>query len=149
MDYWQFEDEWFSIRLPNNWAEYEDEEGTFAFFNTDDWTGNLRITPLRWANKTGDNKAAEYIKEEAIENEGAVITKIRDWKAAFYTKSLDDGNFMYYWVTGIGNNTFLCSFTVDKSFLNTKKHEEELLIVEDILNSIQLTAPNSSLKNKG
>jgi hypothetical protein len=138
MDYWQFHDEWFSVKLPKNWAEYEDEKDTFAFFNTDEWTGNLRITPMTFTNKEEEKKAEKYIKEEAIENNGAVITKVREWEAAFYTKSLSDGNFMYYWVTGIGNQIFICSFTTDQGFLNTKKHEEELLIVKDILNSLQI-----------
>ena len=137
---WQFESEWFSIILPENWAEYEDDEGTFAFFNAHEWTGNLRLTPIRYSSRKDENEAAKYIRKESTKNEGAVITKVGDWDAAFYTKSLDDGNFMYYWVTGTGNIIILCSFTIDKSFLNTKKHEEELLIVEGILNSIQLTS---------
>lgn len=125
------------MELPNNWSEYEDEEGTFAFFNTYRWTGNFRITPMRWM-KDGEHKASQYIRNEALENEGAILTKIRDWETAFYTKGLDDGNFMYYWVTGEGNTIFLCSFTIDKTFLNTQEHKEELLIVEDILKSIRI-----------
>ncbi|TPG41712.1 DUF3805 domain-containing protein [Flavobacterium pectinovorum] len=33
----------YTIVLPENWDEYEDEKNTNAFFDITEWTGNLRI----------------------------------------------------------------------------------------------------------
>jgi hypothetical protein len=45
---------------------------------------------------------------------------------------------IYFWVTGVRNYIFLCSFTVDKDMVGTKKHDNELVIVEEILNNISI-----------
>ncbi len=57
----------FSLTLPQYWEEYDDgEESTFAFFNSNSWTGNFRITPLYWTQHTDNktNKCLEFIEEE-------------------------------------------------------------------------------------
>ena len=38
----------YSIILPYNWSEYElvDEKNTNGFFDTSEWTGNLRVKTL-------------------------------------------------------------------------------------------------------
>lgn len=52
----------YSIDLPKNWSEYEleDEKNTNGFFDTSEWTGNLRITSL---NIQVENPT-EFIKNE-------------------------------------------------------------------------------------
>ena len=136
MNYWEFTsvNNWFSTMLPENWSEYEDDEGTYAFFNTDEWSGNLRITPYRWEGDS--NKAAEYINDELNNNPDAVAIKIGDWNAAFYSRETSDDSLIYFWATGGGNHLFLCSFTVDKNMFGTEKHDKELSIVEEVLNNI-------------
>jgi len=136
MSYWEFtsSNNWFSTKLPKNWSEYEDEEGTYAFFNTDEWSGNLRITPYRWPDDS--DKAPEYIKDELNDNPNAVAIKIGDWDAAFYSKEAKDDCLIYFWAMGIRNHLFLCSFTVDKNMVGTEKHDKELNIVENVLNNI-------------
>jgi hypothetical protein len=138
MNYWKFSSpaNWFSTTLPENWAEYDDEEGTYAFFNTDKWSGNFRITPFRW--EGNPNKAIEYISSELKENANAVAIKIGDWDAAFYSKKATDGTLIYFWTTGTQNYVFLCSFSVDMDMIGTDLHEQELAVVENILNNIEL-----------
>ena len=67
---------WFSMKLPDEWEEYEDDnEGTYAFFNTKSWSGNLRITPLRISN-ADNNMVVEFLKSELEKNEGALQINI-------------------------------------------------------------------------
>ena len=63
MNYWDFisDNKRFKVKLPENWAEYDDAENTYAFFNTEKWSGNLRITHFRWQNTdAGIDKADLY-----------------------------------------------------------------------------------------
>lgn len=38
---------WFSINYPDSWFEFEDEEGSFLFYNPNRWTGNLRVSAFK------------------------------------------------------------------------------------------------------
>ena len=70
---------WFSFTLPADWDEYDDEEeDTYAFFNSNSWTGNLRISPFRWmlVANSDDDKAGEFIADEFSGNIGASSIKI-------------------------------------------------------------------------
>lgn len=44
---------------------------------------------------------------------------------------------MYYWVTGIQNNIFLCTFSIDKKDEATSRNKAELSIVEEVIKSIK------------
>jgi hypothetical protein len=140
MGYWNFTspDNWYTLELPANWAEYDDEDNVSAFFNTEQWSGNLRITALRWPTDTEIDKTSEYIASELNDNAGAICTKLGEMDAAFYTKEAANDCIIYYWVTGKENNLFLCSFTIDKSFFNTARNTEELTIVENMLNTLKV-----------
>ena len=122
---------WFSLKLPANWDEYDDEEGTSAFFNSKSWTGNFRVTPIRWTGLADPNedKAAKYILAELKENKIATKVKLGNYDCAFYKNELiqDDTQFIiYYWTTGKGNTAFICSFTIDKKQEATKLNQSEL-----------------------
>ena len=58
---------WFSMTYPVDWNEFEDGEGSFLFYNPNEWTGNFRISAfkgnayiwqgLREARVTGNSSA--------------------------------------------------------------------------------------------
>ncbi|MGY3214700.1 DUF3805 domain-containing protein [Mucilaginibacter sp. HD30] len=129
---------WFSVMLPDDWDEYDDgEEGTFCFFNTAKWNGNLRITPFHWLGTVivDESKAEKYIEDEVRENEGAIRIKIGNFDCAFYKKDLiEDGEklVIYYWITGKDNDIFICSFTTNKELENSI----DLNQLQDVIKSI-------------
>lgn len=141
MNYWDFisDNNWFSLKLPQNWSVYDDAENTFAFFNTEKWSGNLRITHFRWTNDDpGIDLALQSIQSELKNRPNALKVRLNDRDAAFYDDETDDGSILYYWVTGSKNDLFLCSFTFDKPFLSTDWHNNELIIVSEILASLKI-----------
>ena len=38
---------WFSMTYPADWNEFEDGEGSFLFYNPNEWTGNFRISAFK------------------------------------------------------------------------------------------------------
>jgi hypothetical protein len=135
---------WFSLTLPANWEEYDDgEEGTYAFFNVNIWTGNFRITPFRWTESVdpSEDKAGQFIEEELNSNEGATRFMLGDLNCTQYKKNIfqdKDELLMYCWVTGKNEKIFICSFTINKKDEETDQNINELKIVEDIIKSIEV-----------
>lgn len=136
---------WFNLTLPKNWEEYDDEgeEGTCAFFNTNNWTGNFRITPIKWDNLVDPNedKAAKYIEQELNNNKKATKIKIGNFDCVHYRKGLSqDGDdlVIYYWVTSKKDIVFICSFTIDKEQEQTEQNKSEIQLVQDIIKSIKI-----------
>jgi len=137
---------WFSLTLPADWEEYDDDdtdEGTYAFFNRKEWTGNFRITSFRWTKPVHPNedKSAKYIEEEVNENSGATKLKFGEFDCAHYKKDLSqDGDdlVMYYWIVGQKYSLFVVSFTIDKKQENTEQNKAEINIVQDIIKSIRI-----------
>ncbi len=141
MNYWDFtsDNNWFSLKLPENWAEYDDEDNVFAFFNTEKWSGNLRISHLRRQNDEKEvNDASFYTGSEFADKPGVMKVKLGDWDATFYSKGTNEGDIIYFWATGSKNDLFICSFTFDKPFLGTDWHNNELIAVGEILGSIKV-----------
>jgi hypothetical protein len=138
MNYWKFTsaNNWFTAKFPENWSEYEDDDGTYAFFNSATPSGNFRITPFRW--QSGNNRAHSYIQDELNDNLNAVSIKVGNWDGAFYSKKADEDNLIYFWITGFENTVFLCSFTVEQEAVGTKRHDSELNTVDEIINSLTL-----------
>lgn len=96
MNCWEFPSAngWFSTTLLENWSEYEDDDETYAFFNTTEWGGNLRITLLRWESENM-NKSPQYVQDELNHNENAVLTNLGDWGAAFYSGEASEDSIIY------------------------------------------------------
>jgi len=142
MNYWDFtsDNNWFSLRLPENWAEYDDEENTFAFFNTEKWSGNLRFTHFRSLNvEEGIDEANQLIHSRLSSKPNALLIKLHEWDAAFYRQeTISEDCIIYYWITGLKNDWFICSFTFDKPFLSTDWHNNEVIVVGEILSSIKI-----------
>lgn len=123
----------YSIILPDNWSEYEleDEENTNGFFDTSEWTGNLRITPL---NIKIDNPT-EFIKRE-LEDTNIIELNWEKTKAYSYSEASDD-LWIYYWYLIENSEIYICSFTVDIENKETEKNRRELMIVENILKTLK------------
>jgi hypothetical protein len=135
------EDNWFTMSLPDDWDEYDDgDEGTYAFFNSKNWTGNLRITPLRSSNVDRD-MASDLLKSGLEENEEAKQISLGELKAAFYkVYTIQEGEEFvnYYWYTGKRNTALICSFTINKKNEGTAENTRELQLVETIIAGIQI-----------
>lgn len=142
---------WFSLTLPTKWEEYDDgEEGTYAFFNTESWTGNFRITPLQLTDASNSNadRVDKYISDELIENKGAVKIRLGNFLCTHYKNELlqdRDSHVIYYWITGMENHIFICSFTIDKKQEETEQTLNEIKTVQNIIKTITLSSPPLSI----
>jgi hypothetical protein len=137
MNYWEFNsiNGWFSTKLPGNWSEYDDDEGTYAFFNTIEWSGNLRITPVRLSS-TKIDKTPTIITPD--NNPNTTVIKLGAWIANFYSERSSDGCIIYYWVIGSTSIWFMCSFTINEEFFNTDRNTKELAVVEEVISNIEI-----------
>lgn len=104
---------WFSMTYPADWNEFEDGEGSFLFYNPNEWTGNFRIS----AYKGNATYGREMLRQELKENPSATLVKVGGLDCA-YSKEMFEEEGEYYtshlWVTGIDDVVFECSFTVSK-----------------------------------
>ena len=120
---------WFSMNYPSDWNEFEDGEECFLFYNPDVWTGNFRISAF----KGGKNYGQQVLRQELNENSSAVRVKLGAFECA-YSKEMFEENEAYYtshfWVIGIDDMAFECSFTVLKGGDATK--------AEDVIASIEV-----------
>lgn len=139
MNYWHFTsvNNWFSLTLPENWSEYDDEDGTAAFFNKEKWSGNLRITAVRITNIEAD-KISSFAQSKTGDDPNAILVKLGNWDTVFYSEKSTDGCIVYYWTMGSSNFWFVCSFTIDDEFFDTERNIKELDVVEEIISSIKI-----------
>lgn len=104
---------WFSMVYPADWNEFEDGEGSFLFYNPNEWTGNFRISAYKGDTAYG----RESVKQELKENTSATLVKIGRLDCA-YSKEMFEEEGTYYtshlWIAGIDDVAFECSFTVRK-----------------------------------
>lgn len=104
---------WFSMVYPADWNEFEDGEGSFLFYNPNEWTGNFRISAYKGDTAYG----RESVKQELKENTSATLVKIGRLDCA-YSKEMFEEEGTYYtshlWIAGIEDVAFECSFTVRK-----------------------------------
>jgi hypothetical protein len=141
MKYWEFisDQNWFSLTLPENWSEYDDDDDNFAFFNTEKWSGNLRITHFRSAGiQDSSYSSLANIQKKVENNPRATLVKLGNFDAAYYFKDTEDGNIIYFWETGAADDLFVCSFTFSKSFLEADWHNNEVIVVGQILSSLKV-----------
>ena len=121
----------YSIKLPENWSEYEtDENNTNAFFDTIKWTGNLRITLMNYNIENPDN----FLNKILIEKEGENI----NWKniRGIYYVETKNNEEMNYWYLIENNKFFICSFLVG-NLKGKKEIENELIKVENTLKTLK------------
>lgn len=125
----------YTIELPKNWAEYKDEKNTNAFFNTSNWTGNLRITPI----KIDQNKREQLLIDEvkSLGSKATLLTTHSGFSGLKFSEESGE-DFIYYWYLFAKDRMFICSFTIDTNQKDSNKNKEELLLVSGIINSIKL-----------
>ncbi|SDE34953.1 protein of unknown function [Dyadobacter soli] len=140
----------FSLTLPQDWFEYDDSDEdddsmTYAFFNnsTEDWSGNLRITPYHRSNdpESKIDHASDHVQSVLKDTSDAVKIRLGQLELAYYTEEDPDGeeaNAYYYWIGGVRDDLFVCSFVVDKDQKGTVLNSEQLDSVQSILRSITL-----------
>lgn len=105
---------WFSMRYPATWNEFEDSEGCFLFYNPDEWTGNFRISAYR-----GDSSSygQTCVRQELKDNSSAAKVSVGGLSCAYSKEMFEEEGAWYvnhFWVTGIDDVAFECSFTVAK-----------------------------------
>ncbi len=104
---------WFSMTYPVDWNEFEDGEGSFLFYNPNEWTGNFRISAF----KGNATYGKDSVKQELRENSSAIPVRIGRMECA-YSKEMFEEEGAYYtshlWITGADEVAFECSFTVKK-----------------------------------
>ncbi|WP_455593070.1 DUF3805 domain-containing protein [Bacteroides sp.] len=130
---------WFSMIYPSAWSEFEDGEGSFLFYNPDNWTGNFRISAYKIdASSTGNGMkyGMSLVQRELDENSSATLVTVGPLKCA-YSKEMFQEDGTYYtthiWIAGIDNVAFECSFTVAKGgdITEAEKVIESLAIRKD------------------
>lgn len=105
---------WFSLEYPDDWHEFEDTEDSFLFYNPDKWSGNFRISAYQGES---DRYAEECMEYEVQQNRGACPVKVGGWNCIYSSESFQENGAWYVshlWVTGKGNISVECSFTVAK-----------------------------------
>ncbi|MES2278478.1 MAG: DUF3805 domain-containing protein [Bacteroidota bacterium] len=141
MKYWDFtsDNSWFSFTLPENWSEYDADEGTYAFFNTQKWSGNLRISSFRWTGvEEGTDKAYDYIISELNDKPGATLIQLAGYDTAHFQEAGSDQTIILFWITGLNNALLLCSFSFDEELHGTDLQNKEVQVVHEMLNTIQI-----------
>lgn len=105
---------WFSIEYPDSWFEFEDEEGSFLFYNPNKWTGNLRVSAFKDESR---NYAKQMLQEELHNYKEAQMKKVGPWDAVltaegFTEEGRDYSSYIY--LLGQGNTVLEFSFTASK-----------------------------------
>lgn len=125
---------WFSLEYPATWSEFGDSEEIFLFYDPNKWSGNFRISAYKGDSPTYARQCMEWeMREHAI----SVILKLGEWECAYCAESFIEDEEWYtthIWVTGKGNVSIECSFTVKKG--SDKKP------AEDIIRSLKLRTGN-------
>lgn len=122
----------YSIMLPENWAEYEDEDNVDAFFDTSKWTGNFRISIV----KVNKNIDREFIEDDFRNHDYAEKIMTQNGLEGFkYSENSKDGK-IYYWHLFKNKRVFICSFLINPEN-SAKINEAEIEKVGGIINSIK------------
>lgn len=131
---------WFSLEYPDSWSEFEDSEGTFLFYNPNKWNGNFRISAFK---DTAKDYGKQCIAYELKENPTSVAVKVGEWECAYSAESFqEEGSWYttYIWVTGKGDISFECSYTITKGGERTP--------AEEILRSLKIRTTDDFRKKE-
>lgn len=124
---------WFSMIYPADWNEFEDGEGSFLFYNPNEWTGNFRIS----AYKGNATYGKDAVHQELKDNPSATLVKVGLLDCA-YSKEMFEEEGAYYtshlWIAGVGDIVFECSFTVRKG--------EPVTAAEEVIASLEIRKPD-------
>ena len=121
----------YSIKLPENWSEYEtDENNTNAFFDTIKWTGNLRITVMNYKIENPN----KFLSKILLEKEGGNINW-KNWDGIYYVEKTNNEE-MNYWYLIQNKKLFVCSFLIGQ-LKGKKEIKNELTKVENTLKTLK------------
>ena len=127
------------MNYPASWSEFEDEEGSFLFYNPICWTGNFRISAYR--GNTSDF-GMESLKREVKENgAGTQIQNLNGIPCVYRKEPLVENGGRYtvhYWLAGMEDVVFECTFT---AFENAPIDE-----ALDTISSLELRKENKHYK---
>lgn len=121
---------WFSLEYPTGWHEFDDTEESFLFYDPDRWTGNFRISAYKGEEA---DYAWQCVAYELKENPVSSSVKVGKWNCAYSAETFQEEGVWYtthIWVTGEGNISVECSFTVAKG--------EDRCLAEGIIRSLQI-----------
>ena len=105
---------WFSMEYPDSWYEFEDEEGSFLFYNPNKWTGNLRVSAFKDESR---NYAKQLMHDELRQYPQAQMKRIGPWDTVASTEDFEEEGHTYtsyLYLLGAGNTAVEVSFTVSK-----------------------------------
>ena len=77
---------WFSMTYPADWNEFEDGEGSFLFYNPNEWTGNFRISAF----KGNATYGKDSVKQELRENSSAIPVRIGRMECAYSKEMFEE-----------------------------------------------------------
>lgn len=119
---------WFVMEYPGDWFEFEESETTFLFYNPDRWNGNFRISAFK-ANRSssgGTTYGVDSVREELADNASATAVRVGSWQCAYSKETFQEGGEWYtthFWVTGVANISFQCTFTLPRGGDKTPAEE--------------------------
>lgn len=124
---------WFAFEYPETWHEFEDEAGSFLFYNPNAWSGNFRISASLDAS---ENYASEVMHDELQLYADASLVEFEGTAFVYSQETFREGESDYtshFWVTGVGRMAVYCTFT-----LPVGQSPEE---VELVLKSLEIANP--------
>lgn len=128
---------WFSIEYPDTWHEFEDEAGSFLFYNPASWTGNFRISA---AMDKSPDFARNALRDELAQYADAQLVTIGRHEFAYSRETFQEGNEWYtshFWVTGERQMAIYATFTCAKGASTDEARQ--------VLASIRLMNPATPL----
>lgn len=121
---------WFSLQYPEDWSEFEDEEGSFLFYNPEKWSGNFRISVWKDASSS---YAKEVMADEFKQNPQAENVTVGTWECAYSKETFTENGETYVthvWLTGCSNTIAECTFTA--------LQDTPVKVAEEIISSLNL-----------
>lgn len=105
---------WCSFEYPRSWHEFEDEEGSFLFYNPSMWTGNFRISASMDAS---NDFAQDIMRDELAQYADAKLVELGGKEFVYSRETFQEGDEWYtshFWVTGYRNMVVYATFTTKK-----------------------------------
>lgn len=106
---------WFSLEYPADFYEFEDEEGSFLFYNPEKWSGNLRVSASKDSN---NHYAKRALQDELLNYPGARRVQYGPWECVTSMEHFTEKGKQYVCqtvVTGMTNTVVEISFTAPEN----------------------------------
>lgn len=124
---------WFSFEYPEAWSEFEDDEGSFLFYNPESWSGNFRISASL---DVSPDFANEVRKEEIKLYPDTRLVQVGQLEYTYNQETFQEDDVWYtshFLVTGVKNMAVYCTFTLHKGASTDE--------AVGVLNSLKLMNP--------